>query len=222
MVARAVAGGLLAAVLFAAAARTAPGQSEYSACRGRLSSDCNAAFAAWLPSRVLERESLGPGTEVSRRDDFVYGGQSLTGAILSSGPQDGVPFVYQPKGFARAKGQLAYDYAHHIAFYDEGCCAWSMAVAAYAPPPPLEFVVSRNLATLHTSRGIALGMSAAALMRVYGKSRLYPTAHHAHLRGLWYSMKWSLPGESVAACEQDQTFVFRADELILIQLNSEC
>jgi hypothetical protein len=127
------------------------------------------------------------------------------------------------KGYARSKGQLVYDYAHHIAFYDQGCCSWSMAVAAYAPPPPLEGVVSRNLAKLHTYRGIALGMSPAAVMAIYGRVHLPRIPHQAHLRSVWYTTAWSLPEETGAlSCEDDQTFVFRDDRLILILLNSTC
>jgi hypothetical protein len=66
MTARALAGSVLAVLLFAAAARTVPGQSDDPCLRNHT--DCNSAIVAWLPLHALDRAPVSAGNKISRRD----------------------------------------------------------------------------------------------------------------------------------------------------------
>lgn len=185
----------------------------------------NWVLAPWLPSYTFASDlwAAGRARRIGRRDGFVYERErELPGVPLGFiGPDDGTPFTYGTAGPPR--GEVVYDYAHRIAFYRRGCCSWNEVVAAYAPPPPKR-VIDRNLAALHTTRGIHLGMSPAQVRKIYGVAPMLAVPGTPAVRVLAYTTR--PPRKSLkmvsSPCGQDENFYFRRARLVQIQIGNGC
>jgi hypothetical protein len=186
---------------------------------------CSEALGKWLPTFALANDfwSRNSATHITRSDGFSYEGQRAPtpGAEGLEGAKDGTFFVYGNAG--PPKGQVVYDYAHHVAFYDQGCCSWHDSVAAYAPPPPKR-VVNRDLTQLHTVRGVRLGMSPEQVQRIYGKATLRNVRGYNGVDVLPYT---TFPPRDQAnaiytPCGQFENFFFQNDRLVLIQIGNWC
>jgi hypothetical protein len=189
------------------------------------------ALGAWLPS-FGEAASVwrdGHATRIEQRDGFAYKTKShgpWVDALGFQGPYDGTHFIYGEAGPPRV--WVVYDYSQHVAFYAQGCCSWQEVVAALDLTLPPNPVIARNLSTLHTKRGIHLGMRAAEVTRIYGASPLLAVHDHKDVKMLAYTT-WK-PFKEVrgvgagfpGTCGQFQNFYFRNDQLILIQLGNGC
>lgn len=163
-------------------------------------------------------------TYVSQRDAFVYEGEPTeSGDYLGfQGPADGTFLVYGDAG--PPKGRIVYDYAHRIAFYEQGCCSWHDVVAGYAEKPPAA-VVDRDLRPLKTVRGMHLGMTSAEVTFIDGPATEQRVPRYEGVYVLSYTT-WP-PGSINAKvvhtpCGQFQNFYFRDDRLVLIQLGNGC
>lgn len=183
-------------------------------CRRFYDGACSEAMGAWLPTFGFASDHLKSATRVRQRDGFVYEHQKR--------PFDGTFFVYGNAG--PPKGRIVYDYAHHIAFFVQGCCSWQDVVAASTDVPPPKHVVSRDLSGLHTVRGVRLGMTTTAVLHIYGHSNVLSVAHAEGVRMLAYTT-W--PTKDIMKsidpeCGQFEIFYFRHDRLILIQLGDGC
>lgn len=189
-------------------------------CMARFGNACSEALGAWLPqpAEALEAWRDGRSRSTARTDSFVYQGRAPERSRfyfgLGGGPQDGMAFVYGNAG--PPKGRLVYDYGRGIAFYDQGCCAWHATVAAANVPPPPKRVRSRDLTSLHTLSGIALGDSIAKVRRIYGDAQPAPVPNHPGMQALWYHHMLS------KSCGQFQGFAFERDRLVFIELEEAC
>jgi len=193
-------------------------------CRTYFGNACSEAMGAWLP-RQSDASWLVPHAQDSgRRDDFIYEHERTPEGVLGfRGADDGTFFVYGNAG--PPKGHAVYDYAQHIAFYDEGCCAWQEAVAAADAALPPKRVVARDLRMLHTVRGIRLGMSEAAVMRIYGRAPRRGIIGQVDSIKLAYTVAYTAPGGANGppnTCGQWENFVFRSGRLTWIQLVNAC
>jgi len=213
---------VLVYALLLSALLTAP-PTENPECVKYFHSACSEALGKWLPLFVRSNDFWDAATHVSRRDGFVYlGYRPRSDDFLGfQGPRDGTFFVYGNAG--PPKGNVVYDYAHHIAFYKQGCCSWTDVVAAYSPPPPKR-VVNRDLTALHTVRGIHLGMSPQQVQRVYGQARFTRVPGYPNVYVLAYTT-WP-PSKTVTIvhmpCGQFENFFFKHGRLIMIQLGNGC
>jgi hypothetical protein len=194
-------------------------------CRQYYHGACSEAMGAWLPRMIGFNDPWldGRAKHVDRRDGFVYEGHRLLakGLLGFNGPNDGTPFVYGNAG--PPKGAAVYDYAHHIAFYGQGCCAWYEVVAAADAPKPPKRVVARDLRGLQTMRGIRLGMSAAAVLRIYGYVTPHQVKGHPGLRLLAYTTWHTAAASEINwTCGQGQNFVFRTGRLVWMQIANAC
>ncbi|MHB8140015.1 MAG: hypothetical protein ACYDHD_01955 [Vulcanimicrobiaceae bacterium] len=205
------------AMIFAITMLTAshvPHAKPTDSCRTYFGNACSEAIGHWLPvfGFGFGPWRRGQATRVPFTDDFVYEGHTPT---LGTGePQDGTFFVYGNAGPPR--GRVVYDYQHRIAFYHQGCCSWGSAVASYDNTAPPKNVVRRNLLSLHTSRGIALGDSPERVFRRYAKTKFNAVAGHPNLRRLSYFHQFN------HYCGEYDNFVFRGNRLIYIQLLEGC
>jgi hypothetical protein len=178
----------------------------------------------WLPGIAFDSAFRNLATRIAERDAFVYEGTPQrrdAPPFDFQGPYDGTFFLYGDAG--PPKGRVVYDYAHHIAFYEQGCCSWQEIAAGYASPPP-KTVANRDLTNLVTVRGIRLGMSTEAVERVYGRAKLVPVPKRIRTYVLPYTT-WP-PKQQVTVvrmpCGQFQNFYFRDNRLILIQIGNGC
>jgi hypothetical protein len=185
----------------------------------------NPALGAWLPSfgDLGEPWRSGAATEIAQRDGFVYAkpDQDRPNTLGLQGPGDGTAFVYGKAGPVR--GHVVYDPAHHVAFYEQGCCSYFDVAASADVVPPPKPVVTHDLSGLTTVRGIRLGETPTAVMQIYGRSRLLSVTGHAGLQMLAYTT-WK-PFKSmttVTPCGQFQNFVFRQERLIYIGFGNGC
>ncbi len=220
---------IVASMLFAAAPKPAP--TENPDCLQYFHSACSEAIGAWLPDySAFGSDFERRATHVSLRDGFVYEHEKVQpGQGLGFvGPDDGTFFVYGNAG--PPKGHVVYDYAHRIAFFDQGCCAWHDVVEAYAPPPPKR-VVDRDLTALRTVRGAYLGITESMVRSIYGNARSQAVPSHSGLTVLSYST-WTLDkngsfvpnrhGQFQDYCGQSQDFYFRGGRLAIIQIGNAC
>ncbi|MGA8535673.1 MAG: hypothetical protein WB615_16310 [Candidatus Tumulicola sp.] len=190
------------------------------------------ALGAWLPDPEIgfDAWSKNQTTIVSQYDYFICGStrtptepkQSFYYAG-SACPQvkNGTFFVY---GTAEPiKGYVVYDRAHRIVLYNKGCCAWrGYALTAGVAKPP-KTVGNADLSGVHTARGVTLGMTATQVERIYGTARPHATKGQPGLTTLSYTtMKGSPTKPGGDACGQFQSFTFRQDRLVSIELLVGC
>lgn len=148
-----------------------------------------------------------------RTDDFHYPG-SVCGPL-----KRGTAYVY---GTAEPiRGTVVYDKAHRIVLYDKGCCAWrgyAFTADTAAPPKP---VANADLSAVHTMRGAALGMTQAQLTRIYGPAAPHSVKGRPGYATLSYTTMTGGPNDS-EACGQFQSFTFKSDRLVSIELLTGC
>jgi hypothetical protein len=126
-------------------------------------------------------------------------------------------FLYGDAGPPRVG--LVYDPVHRVALYYQGCCAWQETVlASVATRPPGE-VISADLGTRRTPRGIALGVAPSAVRRAYGPAAMHRSTMKPALRVLSYWRDQHVQG---SACAWFDNFVFRDGRLIEIQTGHGC
>lgn len=212
---------LFASLLFAVAPSPVP--TEDPSCSLYFHSACSEAIGAWLPDYSIFGSDFEPrATHVAQRDGFIYEHEKAPrGPLGFVGPDDGTFFVYGNAG--PPKGHVVYDYAHHIAFFQQGCCAWDDVVEAYVPAPPKR-VVDRNLTGLKTVRGAHLGMTEPDVRRIYGNAQLQTVPKHPGLTVLSYKTWTPLKGRRYPGdtCGQSQDFYFRDGRLAIIQIGNAC
>lgn len=216
---------LLVAVLGAAPSPAPQATMDAALCRRFYHGACSDAMGRWLPRALnVDYQWLDQhARHINRLDHFVYEKQRQrsSGPLAGEGPEDGTFFVYGNAG--PPKGHAIYDYAHHIAFYEEGCCAWHDVVAAADAPAPPKGIVARDLRNLRTLRGIRLGMTHAEVMHIYGRTIQRPAKGRARSTLLAYTTPIEFrSGGYSNTCGQWQNFVFRADRLVWIQLSNAC
>ena len=179
---------------------------------------CSEAIGKWLPE--MGRWYDSKSTPVPFTDAFVYEGRKpkWTSAPYAGWasviPRDGTFFVYGNAG--PPKGVLVYDYSRQIAFYEQGCCAWHEVVAAAGVSPPPKRVVSRNLSSLHTVRGVALGQTVGDVLRRYGRAPVVVARRRPLIERLSYEHMFD------KNCGQNENFVFKNNRLIYIALLNSC
>jgi hypothetical protein len=187
-------------------------------CRPYFHDACSEAMGHWLPGGLGSIWGWKGATRVARRDEFQYEHQPQSQAPLDvKGPYDGTFFVFGNAGPPR--GHAVYDYSHHIAFYDVGCCSWQAATEIADAPLPPKHLVHRDLLALSTERGVRLRQTEREVMSIYGKATFSAEPRHPDVRVLSYATEF--PFET-SRCEQTQTFLFREHRLIEIQLTSAC
>jgi hypothetical protein len=196
-----------------------------------FSSAWSPALGAWLhdPDTGFDAWSKGQAAVTKQYDYFVCGGarapsegkQSFYYAGSACPPlKNGTSFVY---GTAEPiKGNVVYDRAHGIVLYDKGCCAWrGFALTANVGQPPKP-VSNADLSGAHTMRGVSLGMTRAQVERIYGSARPHATKGRPGVTTLSYTTMKAKPTEPGDACGQFQSFSFRQDRLISIELLAGC
>jgi hypothetical protein len=189
------------------------------------------AVGAWLPNpdTGFVAWSKGQSARTNRYDYFVCGAparpsegtQSFYYAGSACAPsKNGTFFVY---GTAEPiKGRVTYDRAHGIVLYDKGCCAWrGFALASGVAPPP-KTVSSADLRGVHTMRGVALGMSQTQVVRIYGPAKPHATPGRPGTTTISYTTMKGTPNGPGDACGQFQSFSFRSDRLVAIELLMGC
>ena len=199
--------------------------SESADCRKYYGKACSEAIGEWLPTfRFNDAAYWDRATHVKERDGFIYEHEKplVPDALGFQGPDDGTFFVYGTAG--PPKGHAVYDYNHHIAFYEQGCCSGQEVVAASGVPAPPKRLVARDLSSLRTVRGIHLGVSVTDVIRIYGRAKALPIPSHPGVSLLAYTT-WP-PRNRVKTvqlpCGQFENFWFRGGRLILIQLENGC
>ena len=217
-------GTLVFAVAVSIAASTPKAlPTENPACPQYYHQACSEAIGKWLPEmgdwygfEFLDLKAK----RVAFTDGFVYErhkpkwNSAPYAGWAPVRPQDGTFFVYGNAG--PPKGSLVYDYAHNTAFYEQGCCAWSEVVAAAGVTRPPKRVVSRDLSSLHTLRGVALGQSVREVLHLYGRAPVAIARRHPAIQRLTYLHNFD------KSCGQSQNFIFKNGRLIYIALINSC
>jgi len=183
--------------------------------------DPDTAFVAWQKGQTAVVTQYDyfvcdpPRAPSAEKASFYYAGSACP--LVKSG----TAFVYGSAG--PIKGNVIYDRAHGIVFYDKGCCAWrGFALTAGVRPPPSP-VSNANLAGVRTKRGILLGMTMAQVQKVYGAARSHETKGMPGVQTLSYTTMKGTPTDSKGdACGQFQSFSFRQDRLVSIELLVGC
>ena len=165
---------------------------------------------AWLPH-------YGDGFDPSRHHRAVLQGPPQADDFVGHRPIIGpnLPAVF---GHVGPKGSIAFDYAHDIAFYEKGCCAYWDRVLAFAHPPPRR-VTNGNLIGIHTKHGISLGETVAVVRKINGYAVLQAVRRHAALRMLSYA---AMNGPQSPTCGQFRNYVFQEGRLVFIELLAGC
>lgn len=119
-------------------------------------------------------------------------------------------------------GRVAYDRAHRIALYNQGCCAWRgyVLVANMAGPP--KTVTQMDLSGVRTMRGIVLGMSEQQVRNIYGTVASHTEKNLAGATVLSYTTLKNKPSDTGIPCGQYQNFTFRNNRLVSIELLAGC
>ncbi len=198
--------------------------SDDAHCRPYFHDACSDALGRWLPHFAIggpDWWQQGRTTKIALRDSFARG--SVARNLFNDGAAGrGTFFVYGSAG--PPKGHAMYDVAHHIAFFQQGCCGWGEDVLAAGVGSPPKTVVDRNLRGVSTARGIRLWQTPAEVMRIYGASPLLEVAGKPVIRALAYSTlvaEKSLP-RGANACGQFDDSYFRRGRLVLAQIWNGC
>jgi hypothetical protein len=217
-------GGLLVAICVVATSVKA-GASIYSVpwdCAKYFHDACSPAIGAWLP-----RVPGPPAWELATKTATT----SVHDEIIDpsgSGPRTfgglhavarGTRFVYGMAG--PPNGRLVYDPVARIALYDEGCCAWHDVVVAADVSPPPKHVVARSLTTVHTARGIVLGVQPRVVRAVFGAAPLLPVRGSAGDSLLEYRELAHVPGV-ISTCDESYSFLFKRGRLAAMDYGAAC
>src|SRR5579862_6000047 len=190
------------------------------------------ALGAWLPdpNSGFDAWSKGQAVVTTQYDYFVCGTtatpsepkQSFYYAGSACAPvKNGTFYVY---GTAEPiKGYVAYDRVHGIVLYNRGCCAWrGYALTAGTAPPP-KSVSNADLSGVRTARGVALGMTQAQVQKIYGPAQPHAAKGRPGMTTLSYTtMKGKPNAPGGDACGQFQSFTFRQERLVSIELLAGC
>ena len=146
--------------------------------------------------------------------DFQYAGS------VCAPLKHGTAYVY---GTAEPiRGSVVYDRAHAVVLFYKGCCAWrGFALDANVAPPPKP-VSNADLSGVHTMRGVALGMTQKQLVHIYGAAAPHPAKGQPGLTTISYTTMTGGPNGGGEPCGQFQSFTFKADKLVSIELLAGC
>lgn len=194
--------------------------------------DVNPAVGQWLPNLNVGSDAWGKGrASVVKRYDYFLCDPRLQPAVPkesltyagSACPilKNGTPFEFGPAG--PTTGRVVYDRARRIVLFEKGCCALrGVALSTNVAPPPKP-VSNANLATVRTARGVTLGMTQAQVKAIYGAAHPYGSKSLPGVTTLSYTTMTKKPTESGGdACGQFQSFSFRDNRLISIELLAGC
>jgi hypothetical protein len=191
-------------------------------CRPYFGDACSEAIGHWLP-RVYDNGLKGDAykdvTMTHVHDEIVD--PADTGPPTHLGQREvfgGTLFVYGLAG--PPKGRLVYDPAHHIAYFDEGCCSWHHVVIAADAAPPPKVVAERSLSGLHTMRGLRLGDSPAAVRAVFGSAPLHATSISGQTDLLYQRLL--VEPKPYSSCFENDTFLFRRGKLAAMEFLASC
>ena len=190
------------------------------------------ALGAWLPDPDTGFDAWSKGQTVvtNQYDYFVCGSataptepkQSFYYAGSACAPvKSGTFYVY---GTAEPiKGYVVYDRVHGIVLYNRGCCAWrGYALTAGTGQPP-KSVNNADLSGVRTARGVSLGMTQAQVQKIYGPAQPHAAKGRPGMTTLSYTtMKGKPNAPGGDACGQFQSFTFKQDRLISIELLAGC
>lgn len=188
----------------------------------------NASLGAWLPNpdSGFTAWSAGQASVTNRHDYFVCGTSAPTEKRQSFDyAGSACPALKKGTSFSYGSGEpiagrVVYDRAHAIALYFKGCCAWrGFALTANVSAPP-STIAGANLSAVRTHSGIALGMTAAQVERIYGTARSHAAKDTPGVTALSYTTMKSK--DSAEACGQWQSFYFRNGVLVSIELLAGC
>jgi hypothetical protein len=188
----------------------------------------NASLGGWLPNpdSGFTAWSAGEASVTNRHDYFVCGTSAPTEKPQSFDyAGSACPALKNGTSFSYGSGEpiagrAVYDRARRIALYFKGCCAWrGFALTANVAAPP-STVAGANLSAVRTHSGIALGMTKAQVERIYGAARSHATKSMPGVTTLTYTTMKSK--NSAEACGQWQSFSFRNDALVSIELLAGC
>ena len=194
--------------------------------------DVNTALGAWLPdpNTGFEAWRKGQTAVINKFDYFVCGAgaapteakQSLSYAgSACKALTNGTPFSYGPAG--PNKGRAVYDRAHDIVLYSKGCCAErGVALTANLGKPP-SAVSGADLSGVRTMRGVSLGMTQTQVTAIYGTAQSHATNARPGIATLSYTTMKGTPTDSKGdSCGQFQSFSFRGNRLVSIELLAGC
>lgn len=214
------------AATFAAAASAAPNPAAtYGAA-------WNPAVGQWLPDPELGFDAWSKKQAIVIRgyDYFVCGSAAkptlpthdfqYAGSVCPP-LKNGTAYVY---GTAEPiKGRVVYDRAHGVVLFDKGCCAWrGFELAANVAPPP-KTVSDADLSGVRTMRGVALGMTQKQLSHIYGAAAPHPTKGRPGFTTISYTTMTHGPNDAGGeACGQFQSFTFKGNALVSIELLAGC
>jgi hypothetical protein len=189
-----------------------------------------AALSSWLPAAdsAFNAWSKAQTTVVHQYDYFVCRSEAPASEARNSFAYAGRGCTVLLKGATRfsygngepTTGAALYDRAHGILFFNAGCCAWRGYVLASgigAPPSPIGDADLRHIATM---RGVALGMTKAQVIAIYGPGKPRPT--RPGVTTISFTTMSAGPNNSPEPCGQFQSFSFRNDRLISIELLAGC
>jgi hypothetical protein len=190
------------------------------------------ALGAWLPdpNTGFDAWSKGQAAVISQFDYFVCSARSApsenTQSLYYAGSacgtlKNGTAFVY---GAAEPiRSAVVYDAAHRIVLYDKGCCAWrgyALTANVTSPPKPVN---GANLSHVRTMRGVMLGLTRTQVLKIYGPARAHVAKGRSGFTTLTYTTMKGTPAKPAGdACGQFQSFTFRGDQLVSIELLAGC
>jgi hypothetical protein len=195
-------------------------------------SSTGAAIGAWLPNpdTGFDAWSKKQAMVIKGYDYFVCGSSakptvpthdfSYAGSVCPP-LKSGTAFVYG--GGEPISGKVVYDGAHSVALYYKGCCAWrGFALSSALGPPPKPVAVA-DLSGVHTMRGVSLGMTQKQLVHIYGAASPHAAKGRPGLTTVSYTTMTHGPNDAGGeACGQFQSFTFKTDNLVSIELLAGC
>lgn len=191
----------------------------------------NPALGPWLPDPQtgFTAWSNGQTAVTNRYDYFVCGAARAPSVPKQNFDYPGgacelfkhaTAFEYGPAG---TKGSVVYDAAHAIVFYSKGCCAergFALVSGFKKPPQP---VTAADLTGIHTARGVSIAMTPAQVEAIYGNSKLHDAKGLPGVTALAYTTMKGTPAKPTGdTCGQFQSFFFRQNKLISIELLAGC
>ncbi len=194
--------------------------------------DRNAALRPWLPriGQGFEPSSKGQASWSHAYDYFICGATPVSSptpyhdfSFAARGcPElaNGTAFEYGPAG--PTKGHVVFDAGRKVVLYQEGCCAERTTILASGVGAPPMSVRSASLGLARTARGVALGMTRAAVLGLYGRTSPHSVPGSAGVEMLSYTTIHGNPSDAKNACGQYQNFAFKGGRLVYIELLAGC
>lgn len=189
-----------------------------------------AALGAWLPQAdtAFDAWSKAETTGIHQYDYFVCQSETPVAEHQNN-------FGYAGRGCAAllkratrfsfgsaepTTGGALYDRTHGMLFFNAGCCAWRGYVLASGIGPPPSPLAETDLRGIRTMRGVALGMTKPQVTGIYGPGKARATASGVTV--ISYTTMSAGPNNSPEPCGQFQSFSFRNDRLVSIELLAGC